>query len=237
MKTADFHAGRLWLTSRLVGIILNPRRTLKEASIESKAWVPILVVVLTLIGLRLVDMPADMLRFSDPVYISSYIDERGIDSTSAMMEISAYKSSYPALMLFTAPLLVIGNVVIISLIIYLIGKHAFKSDYQYSIVMNMVAWATVISAFQFILNAITRLIKPGATFPTNLSVFFSPETTDTFLYNLLQLLDVFLFWEAYLLGVGLTVLYKISNQRAFNTIGTLFIVIIALNAMLASFSL
>lgn len=236
-ETISLHARLQWLISRFAGMFLNPRKTMDLVAYESKAWVPITIVVLALVCMRIADLPDAMNRFSDPVYVADYMAERGIDSTSALKEISAYKSAYPTLMIFSAPLLVIANVIIISIIVFLIGKFAFKSEHQLSTVINMVAWATVISALQFILNLLAGLVKQGATFPTNLAVFFTPEKTDPFLYNLFQLLDIFLFWEAYLLGIGLVVLYKVSNQRAFNTIGTVFIVIIALNALLASFSI
>ncbi len=128
-----------WALARFAGIILAPRDTLAKLVNEPGAWVPILIVALSLIGVRLVDLPGLMARFSDPVYVHKYIEQNDVDSIRAVQEIENFKSAFPFITIFSAPLLVAANVITISIVLYLIGRIVFRCIQRFALVLNIVA--------------------------------------------------------------------------------------------------
>ena len=225
-----------WFLARCAGVILNPRGTLQKVLYEKGAWIPIVIVSIALVGVRLTDLPATMAQYSDPEYINSYVQQSGLDSTAAASEIDKIKVNLPVAMLVGSPVLVLANIAIVTLIIYIVGMIFFHSKVRFSPVFNMVSWATLINFIQLALTIPYKLLDLGDNLPTNLAALFPADSISTYFRSIFQLIDLFMIWEVYLLSIGLTAIYRIKMQLAVSTIGTMFVFIIVLNAVVVSIS-
>ncbi len=222
------------IPARIIGIILAPRKTFAKVIYRTGAWIPIAAIALFLIILRLVMLPAIIDEFESSVSVEQYAEQRDITAEEAKKEIEEIVDTAPYLTFIESPILVISGVVVIALIVFLIGKLQFKSSQPFIVVFRMVAWASIVSVIQLILTIGLKLIDLDLEAPTNLGILFSEETAGAFFHNIMQTIDLFLIWEAYLIGVGMSVMYNISMQRSISAIGTMFVIFIALNAIFAS---
>lgn len=235
IKTINIDSWR-WLLARLAGMILALRNTLSRLAYESGSWVPIVLMSLALISVRLLDLPAQQEDFTSPDYVQKYVDARGIDSVKAVKEIGIIKLALPIITILGAPIMVGVNIVIISIILYLVGKNIYNSKTAFIPFFKMVAWATFIGAIQLGLTFIVKLINLDWSLPTNLAFFLSPEMIGSYFHSILLYLDLFLIWKIYLLGVGLSVLSSMNLQSAIGAVGTMYVIIIAVNSLLVAFS-
>jgi len=57
---------------------------------------------------------------------------------------------------------------------------------------------------------------------------------ESYWFRILGAFDLFLIWQVWLLSLGVARLYQVGLQRAVSLVGTIFIVLAALNAILSA---
>ncbi|MBT7617902.1 MAG: hypothetical protein HN590_11525 [Calditrichaeota bacterium] len=222
------------IVARLIGIVFEPRKTLSKVSFESGVWVPILIISLSLIIVRLVLAPEMNTRLQDPEFITSYSQQRGITEEKAVEELEIVYSLSPYITFVESPILVLIGTAIVSFIVLLIGKRVYKIAVPFRTLFNMVSWASVVSAIPLLLSVPLKLINSEWDLPTNPGFLLPVDSLNPYFHQLLQTLDVFLIWEIGLISIGMSVIYKISLQRALSSIGTMFLIFIVLNVLVSA---
>ncbi len=219
---------------RLIGIVVEPRKTLSKVSYEPGVWVPILILSLSLILVRLVVAPDINSKLQDPDFIQSYSQQREITEAKAVEELELVYSISPFITLIESPILVVVGTAIVSFIVLLIGKRVYKITVPFRTLFNMVSWSSVVSAIPLLLSVPLKLINKEWDLPTNPGFFLPVNSIDPYFYQLLQTLDVFLIWEIGLISIGMSVIYKVSLQRALSSVGTMFLIFIVLNVLVSA---
>lgn len=222
------------IAARLLGIVVAPRKTLSNVSFERNVWIPILIISLSLVLIRLVIAPEMNTKLQDPEFIQKYSQQRGITEAKAVEELKLVYSLSPFITLVESPVLVIVGTAIVSFIVLLIGKRIYKIAVPFRNIFNMVSWASVVSAIPLFLSVPLKLINSEWDLPTNPGFLMPVDSIGPYFYQLLQTLDIFLIWEIGLISVGMSVLYKVTFQRALNSVGTMFIIFIVLNVLFST---
>lgn len=218
--------------ARMVGIIIQPRKTLSKVPFERGGWFPIILVALTLGCYKLILLPGVLEKYNDPSVLNDYAIERGITEVEAKKELEIMRKSAPIITFIESPFLVVSGVGIITLILLLVGNVFYKTKMPFIMLFRTVAWATVVSVIPIILSIPFKLMNNDYDLPSNLGFLFSAEFVGGFFHQIFETIDFFMVWEIWLISIGLSVLYKISFQRALNTVGTMFVVFVVINVFM-----
>ena len=227
---------RRWLeqlAARIVGMILLPRRTLERCIGQTGFWSPILIVTIVLLGSRLVMLPRIYEYYASTEFHELYKETHNVDDRVAYKEINKMTRSAPFLLMIEAPLTVLVGTAGLALIFSIVGKVAYKRKVPYRRIFSMVAWSSIISALPLLLNIPLKLANQEWYLPTNLSVLLTSDRVGNYMSSVFSVVDLFLIWQAYLLSIGLTLLYEINIQRAVSAVGTMFICFAVLSALLS----
>ncbi len=212
-------------------MILAPRRTLPRVAIEPGFWLPILIVAVAYFGVRMTMLPNMREHYASAEFIEWYAEQRGISQAQAERDVAGLSRKAPLLNVVEAPMVVTAGVLSVAVIIYLIGRLGYRGAVRFRYVFSMVAWATVVSAIPLFITIPLKLINTDWNFETSPAALFPPELIGGYIHRFLQSIDLFLIWQVWLLGIGLSALYRVSIQRALGAIGTIFIIFAVLNAL------
>ncbi len=222
------------LIARTAGIILAPRRTFSRITGKLDFIAPTIIVAIAFIGFQLTMLPNIIDRYSSANMYEWY-EEMRIERNPAIdrqIEMLSRAAPYLAIVeVISATVVMVIGMIGISVILYLIGGLGFKKWIDFSRVLSVYAWTSIISAISRLLSIPIKLINPDWSLPTNLSLLLTPEVVGSYFSNVLIVMDIFLIWQALLMSIGMSVIYGVSVQRAAGAVGTIFICSAVLNAL------
>jgi len=217
--------------AKLAGIILAPRRVIPRILQEQQFLAPLLILVILLAILRIIMLPELLEHYDTDKFRGWYQETRKVGEVQMNKDIELMKKSAPVMAMAEAALTVLAGTASIALLLYLIGRISYKEKAPFKLVFTMCAWTSIISAIPLLVNIPLKLIDPDWFLPTNLSVILTPELVGGFLSRVLSVIDIFLIWQAWLLAIGMSLIFNVTLQRAVSSVGTMFVVFTVFNAM------
>ncbi|NQT34938.1 YIP1 family protein [bacterium] len=222
------------LIARTAGIVLAPRRTFSRLTGKLDFIAPAIIVVIVFIGFQLTMLPDIIDRYSS-ANLYEWYEEMKIERTSEIdrqIEMLSHAAPYLAIAeVISAAVVMILGMAGVSVILYMIGGLGFNKWIDFSRVLSMFVWTSMINSFAKLLSIPLKLINSDWSLPTNLSLLLTPEVVGSYLSNVLVVMDFFLIWQAILMSIGMSVIYGVSVQRAAGAVGTIFICSAVLNAL------
>lgn len=225
------------ILAALAGIILAPRRTLARLIVEEKFWTPVIILIVVQAILLLVMLPETFEHYSSAEFRENYKEIRKLSDAQVDQEIILLKRSMPFLTVIDAALNVLFSVGGITILLYLVGTIVYKQKARYRPLLAIAAWSSMINAIPMLLNILLKTANPGWHLPTSLSILFTPELVGNYFSRILSILDIFLIWRVWLISIGMSVLYNVSIHSTVRSIGTMFVLIIVISALMFGQSL
>jgi len=219
------------LIQKLFKIFVHPLDFMKVREFTDSAWFPLMIVTIGLVALRLTLVPEFRKEYSSPEFLKSYMERRQVTEEQAAIDIKRIDEIAPVLSILEAPVMVVLGAAGVTLFLSLIGRIGYKTKLPFREIFNMTAWASVVSIFPILVQTGMKYYGLGDGLPTNISYYLPKSLAGSYLSNLLQMMDAFLFWQVWLLGLGMAALYGVSKQRAISSVGTLFVILAIFNAM------
>lgn len=135
---------------------------------------------------------------------------------------SAFTQTYmPAittvLMTFIIPLL-------IAVIFLMFGNFVFGGSATYKVLFSAVAWAGMIGLVEGIIKLPLMLSKETFEVYTSLALVMDLSESKTFLFQLLNIVDIFALWKIFVYSTAFMVVYKFSVAKSYATIITLYLI-------------
>ncbi len=225
------------LVARFAGVILAPRRMVVPNMIEGGAWAPILLLALGLAAVRLASLPEFLEPYQTAEFAQEYAQMRGLGPEKAASEIDLVRKALPAALVLESPVLIAVGVAFIAMIIQLLGRFIFKQFAPFIFIFRVVAWSSVVSVFPLALTLLMLLINPTGELPTNLGFFLNRKGIDPFISGFARGIDLFIIWQVALLAVAVSEVYKVSMQRAVQSVGSMYLILLLANVLLTAMPL
>ena len=219
---------------KMKGLAIAPRQTMLQTALDGEFWLPILIVAIAMAGLRLTMVPQIRQEYNKPEVREQYQTQRKITAEAADKELQIVSTALPALMVLEAPLMVLTGVTAIAFLLQLITRFKFKKPVPFRQMFAFVAWGTVVGAIPLLLNLTLSFVGPELTLPSSPAVLLPKSLAGGYFYNVLLSLDIFMIAQVCLISLGIAELCAVSLQRAAGAVGTLFVIFVVLNSLIAS---
>jgi len=226
------------MIKHFLNVVFHPVEFMESHGFVQAAWFPLLIVTVGLILLRMTLVPEMRKEYSSPEYKKWYMERQSVTEEQAGKDIEKMYQIAPIMSFFESPVMVVVGAAGIALFLSLIGRFGYRQTLDekgqrigFIQVFHMTAWASAVSIFPIIVQAGMKYFELGTGLPTNVAFYLPKEAEGTYLYNILQTMDLFLIWQVLLLGLGMAALYGVSKQRAISSVGTLFVILAIFNAM------
>lgn len=212
-------------------VIVKPVGFMENRQFEDHSWFPIAIVAIGVICLKILLLPELRAEYASEDFRQWYMERQQVTEEKARAEIARMSEFAPWMSLIEGPIMVTAGAAGVALFLYLIGRIGYKAKRSFVTLFNMTAWASAVSVFPILLQVLMVWLGVGGDgLPTNIAYYLPEEMKETYFYNFIQTLDLFLIWQVGLLGIGMSTIYEISLQRSITNVGTLFVVMAALNA-------
>ena len=214
------------LVSRLVGVLLTPRRTFGDVVRQPKWLGALTVVTLTMAGatgwLVSTEVGQQALLEQQVGAIESFggsVTDEFYDQLAGNLENATYLTSGSVVVFVPIVTLIIAGVVW-TVCYVLWGAHVpFRS--MYAVVAHVGAVNIVQQLFVVPLNY-TRGVMSN---PTTVTAFFPMLEPGSFLARLLGTIDLFIVWQLMVLAIGIGVLFRRRTGPIVTTLYTLYALI------------
>lgn len=199
----------LGVVSRLVGVLLTPRRTFGDVVRQTNWLGALTVVTLTMAGasgwLVSKEMGQQMLIEQQVSTLESFgisITDEMYDQLSGTLENSIYFTAGGVVVFVPIlALLVSGSVWTVCYV--LLGAHVpFRAMYA------VVAHVGVVNMVQQLFVVPLNYTRGVMSNPTTLGAFFPTFEPESFVARLLGAVDLFIVWQLMVLAIGVAVLYR-----------------------------
>ena len=195
--------------ARFTGVLFSPRETY-ESIVRHHGWVGMLALSTLVAALGMAAL------LSTEVGRQAMIDQSvsAMESWGRTVDDAAYAAleKQAAISRFVQPIaiLVIGPLMTFVIAGVLLGvfNALLGGDAKYKQMLSVVAHTAPVSVVQQLFTVPVNYFRGSLSSPTNLSVFFPMLEEKSFLVSFLGAIDLFLVWWAFVLAIGLAVLYR-----------------------------
>lgn len=113
---------------------------------------------------------------------------------------------------------------VIALVLMLFGNFVFGGKASFKMLFSATAWAGIVSFVEGIVKLPLILHKETFEVYSSLALFMDGSQSKTFLFQLLNLVDVFSIWKIVVFSIAFAVVYQFNYQKSYSTIIALFLV-------------
>ena len=212
MDVPSFTSQDTGLVERLVRVFTHPRASyaaVRQRETSLDWFAPALLATLVGLACHFVTLPITMDMEAPAVLeqldgLSEEERAEAVENMQKMREMSW----------LAVPVGVFSTLVIVSGILLFVARSVFSSDVTYQQMLIAKGYACMVLVPEWLVRTVLTLMKKSPVVFTGLGAFVPPELARTFAGRILIGLDVFDFWQAWLMGIGLAVMAEISSKRA-----------------------
>jgi hypothetical protein len=220
------------LPARIIGVLTSPADTFRSVAAHPRWFGMLLLGTLVVAGLQ-------FWLLSTEVGQTAMLEqqERQMESFGQPMSDQQYdefERRLPLMRYFVAGFtVVIGPLItfIIAGLLYAVFNAGLGGDAKFKQVLSIVTHAGVVPMLGAIFATPLNYVRESMTSPTTVSVFFPMLEEGSLAARFLGLIDLFWVWWLVVLSIGLAVLYRRRTQSVLIGLMTMYIVIIAVIAL------
>ncbi|MGH9563293.1 MAG: YIP1 family protein, partial [Terracidiphilus sp.] len=222
--------------ARIFGVLFSPKETFGSIVRRPSWWLPIVILVL----LAIVVVGIFDKRGGWPYYL-----QKQVASNARFQQLTTQQQQQQmAIMLKYTPKFVYGEVavalplslVIISALLLATFNLVHGTQIKFKTVLSIVSYAWVPGIISGLLGIVIMCLKDPATVDlqnivvANASAFISPDSA-RWKIMLLSSIDIFTFWEMFLMAIGFGVAAprKLTTGKAFASIFVVWLIWVAIN--------
>lgn len=203
---------------RIFGVVVSPEETMKNIALKPKIFLPIVMIaVFSFLAILL-----NFGLFKDELITT--LSKTNSTMTSSQLSTAANIAAIATLV--GAPF--------IALVIWLMGSavlfgliKAFKGEGKFLQFLSVTGYAYIILVFSaiisaFVIHATGNYTK--ATNPTSLATLLPASLSGNFIYGISKGIELFTLWNYFVVGIGISIVSKLSKQKVFTAIGIILVV-------------
>jgi len=116
---------------------------------------------------------------------------------------------------------------LLAAIFYFMGNFIFGGKADFWQVMGVYAWGYLVVIVELLVKVPMMISKETTYVFTSLALFLDPVDPTSWIYKLLNSFDIFDFWRMALWAIGLAVVYKFSQGKAWIIVISWFVIYVA----------
>lgn len=209
------------VVERIIGVFTSPSETFKSVARKPQWAAPLVLVLIISLALSFFIIPIAMEEAqSDPKAIERMEDARGKMAERGMSEqqIDDAFAQQQKLGRIFGPIsgVVMTTVLILAVagILLLIGNVGLGGQASYSAMVSMYTYSMFIVLLGSIIKLPLIIKQQSVKIFFSLATFLSPETSETFLYRLLNKFAIFELWQLAVVIIGVAVINKFPTRKA-----------------------
>jgi hypothetical protein len=230
--TGDVDDGKMNFFAKLAALVLDPRRTFKAEAVRPLPVPPIILLVCAALVFVIATKPFLMEEMVTADQVERLAEIRNISPKEAQTALEKQQEIMSIGVYVLAPLAEVFSCLIFAAILLFVGNVVLGGTAGFLAILSAYAWAKVITIIGTIVK-IPMVLSTGSSKVTLSPAILLPESaSDSLLFSVLSVFDVFHIWEAVLVCYAIAVVYKIGMQRAVGFVGTLYVVLAAIGIIL-----
>ncbi len=206
-------------------LFLHPVKFMEEGEFENGSWLPVVILITILAALHYVMLPELLATYDAPGYVTQFAERAQITESAAKDQIVEMRRIAPYMGLIESPLMVSAGIAGVAAVLYLIGRLQYRKSIAFKSLYSMVAWGSLVSAAPLLINLFARMIQPDLSLSTNAAALLPDSMQGSYFYNIFLVIDPFLVWQIWLMGLGMANLCEVNRQRAVSSVGTMFVIL------------
>ena len=224
----DSNAAKMGFFQRVIGVIVSPSETMKDLIAKPRVLFATLLTALSMLGLYLIrfQMYKDFMKTTMELTLANSNKQLTPEQIQSAMPITVITG------LIGTPIgsvlaWIVGAAILFGLIKLFKGEGKFK---QY---LAITGYAYVIMFLYILLSAIVSFFSGSLLLDssvTNITNLFLPDLKGTYVYGVLRGIDFFTIWHYIVIGIGITLVSKLSKPKVYSIILIIYIASILIGA-------
>ena len=207
---------KLPFLTKIVLIFTNPSKVFANLKLYPDWLLPILLIIVFTIGSGLLLKDLGIQAYKQKILDSEQFTEEqkeqfleGVEKSGAFQSVMGVVG--PVIFIFAAFAIATG-------VLYLTGNFVFGGTSTYKTMFSVYTWGSVVSVLEGLIKVPVALAKNSVNVYTSLAVFFDPAESGTTLFKLANAVDIFTLWRLFLWGLGISIIYKFSQGKAYGIV-------------------
>jgi hypothetical protein len=207
---------KLSFFNKLVLIFTNPGKVFANLKLYPDWLLPILLIIVVTIASSFLLKDLGIREAKQKILDSEQIPEEQKELIIQRMEQGGplqmvMSVAGPVIFIFIAFAVVAG-------VFYLTGSFVFGGNTTYKTMFSVYTWGYMVSILEAVIKIPLALAKNNIHVYTSLAVFFDPAQANTTLFKIANAIDVFAIWRLFLWGLGISIIYKFSQGKAYGIV-------------------
>ena len=110
-----------------------------------------------------------------------------------------------------------------------VGNFVLGGKASYKQMFALFTWANMVSIVELLVKMVLILQKNSAEVYTSLALFMDPSKSKTFLFQLLNAVDIFAIWKVILWSIGFGIIYRFSAKKSYITVITMYVLYVLIS--------
>lgn len=212
---------------RVLGVIFSPGAVMESLRAKPRVLFPVILMIVASLAFLAVNF--DMYREYLTENLMNVYDTMNMEMTEEQLESFAKVSAVISLVTMPVGILAVwlaGTAILFGIIKIFKGEGTFKqflsvTGYAYVIMVLSYIVTSIIAYFTGIFN-----MELNAT---SLASLFSTDMRGTFIYGVLNAIELFSIWYYIVIGIGVAIVSKLTKKKTYLIIGVLYALLLAYN--------
>ena len=109
-------------------------------------------------------------------------------------------------------------------ILLIAGNFILGGKADYKSMLAIYAWGYLVAIPEMLVKIPLTLAKESVHVYTSLALMFDPADAETVIFKLANAVDIFSIWRIVLWSIGFGVVYKLSSEKSFSVVISLYVV-------------
>jgi len=217
---------------KIIGVFFSPAKTFESIDRKPGWFVPVVVILLITIIIAIVANPILLPLRKDKIL--ERMEEQGAtpDQMDQMLERIDKSANFG--FVFAAIRLII-KLLILTLVVWLIGKIVLGKDASYEKVFSVLSYSYLPWLLGMVVVVILMIIQKSSNVQFSLASFMPDDKVGTLVYGLVRSIGVFSIWHFIVLAIGMSIIYQLPRNKKIGSLIVLFLIYIPLWAILSLF--
>jgi len=215
---------RMNAIQRVLGVVFSPTETMKNLVEKPRILFPFVLIAAAMLLFILANF--SMYKEFLMETTGQMMSKMGMELTAEQLQKQA---SFGAIFgLIGAP---IGGLIqwLIMTVLIFAGVKICKGEGKFKQFMSITGYAFVIMVLYFILATLVSQLTgvfDMQSSVTSLSVLLSEDMKGTFIFGVLNSIELFTIWELAVVGIGVTIVSKLSKTRVYSILAVIYLLMI-----------
>ncbi|MBD3224296.1 MAG: hypothetical protein GF313_06165 [Caldithrix sp.] len=122
------------------------------------------------------------------------------------------------------------EILLIAAVLMFLGNFVFAGELKFKDNMALYAWSGLISSLALLVKLPVVLSKDTMLVFTSLAVFADSSDMQSFSFQILNAIDVFVIWKLIVMAIGFSIMYKLSRAKGYVSMFSIYAVYVLITA-------